>query len=100
MMHRFTKLQRKWQPTVVQAAPGIYSADPVKLLEAETVKLGGFWKASLTPPEAWIPDRRCFERATPDQIRMASRSFSTHTAQSLDSLHVRHFCLLSDSALE
>ena len=46
-----------------------------------------------------MPDRSCFERATPDHIRMASRSFSVHTAQSLDRPHVRHYGLLSDSAL-
>eukprot|EP00959_Pyramimonas_sp_CCMP1952_P221559 4631724-Pyramimonas_sp.AAC.1 len=35
----------KWQPTVTQVAPGIYSSDPVKLLEAEAVHLGGYWNA-------------------------------------------------------
>eukprot|EP00959_Pyramimonas_sp_CCMP1952_P041367 865092-Pyramimonas_sp.AAC.1 len=49
LMRRFTKLQKKWQPTVTQVAPGIYSADPVKLLEAEAAHLGGYWKAQTRP---------------------------------------------------
>eukprot|EP00959_Pyramimonas_sp_CCMP1952_P400406 8389863-Pyramimonas_sp.AAC.1 len=99
-MHRPTKLQKKWQPTVVQVSPGAFSADPVRLREDETLKLGGFRKAALGPPGAWISDGQCFESATPEQIRTASKSFSKRTVQSLDSLHVRHFGLLSDAALE
>eukprot|EP00959_Pyramimonas_sp_CCMP1952_P027051 568107-Pyramimonas_sp.AAC.1 len=85
---------------LLQQSRGIYSADPVKLLEAEAAHFGDYWKAQTRPPEAWIPDRSCFPRNCPDQIRLAPRSFSVHTAQSLDGLHVRFFSLLSDAGLE
>eukprot|EP00959_Pyramimonas_sp_CCMP1952_P428616 8977409-Pyramimonas_sp.AAC.1 len=63
-MHRFTKLKKVWQPTVIQSAPGVFTADPHALLEDEAQTLGRFWGADLKPPEAWIPDRQCFPRAS------------------------------------
>ena len=45
------------------------------------------------PVEAWVPDRDHFPRATAEQIRRASASFSHHTSQSLDGVHPKQmFC--------
>ena len=47
-----------------------------------------------------MPDRDSFPRASPKQIRAASRKFTPHTAQSLDLFHPRHVGMLCDSGLE
>eukprot|EP00959_Pyramimonas_sp_CCMP1952_P170783 3568746-Pyramimonas_sp.AAC.1 len=69
IMHRFTQLTKVWQPTVIQSSSGVFTADPHALLEAEARTLGKFWGARLGPPEAWIPDRTCFPRASVEDLR-------------------------------
>eukprot|EP00959_Pyramimonas_sp_CCMP1952_P213637 4469886-Pyramimonas_sp.AAC.2 len=91
-MHRVTRAQKVWAPTVVQSPPGAITSDPNRLLMGETVKLGEYWNASLSPPTAWVPGRECFPRATPTELRVAARSFSRDTSQSLDGFQARH-CL-------
>ena len=58
------------------------------------------WKASSKPPPVEVPDRNCFDMLTAVEIRVASRSFSPHTAQSLDGVHVRQFACMSDEGLD
>ena len=99
-MHKLTRLKAKWQPTVIETAPGIFSADPRKLLAREADVLGGYWDARASPDPLEVLDRSCLERLTPQAIRAASNSFSPHTAQSLDGVHVRQFSCMSDEGLE
>eukprot|EP00959_Pyramimonas_sp_CCMP1952_P372007 7789767-Pyramimonas_sp.AAC.1 len=61
--------KKAWQPTVIQGAPGVFTADPHALWEDGARTLGKFWGARLEPPEAWIPDRQCFPRASIEDLR-------------------------------
>ena len=98
-MHRVTKLCEPWRPTLARFK-GILTSCPRALLEEEVDKLAQCWKAADFPQEVVAPDRDSFPRATPEQIRAASRTFPEGTAQSLDRVHPRQLSMLSDEALK
>eukprot|EP00959_Pyramimonas_sp_CCMP1952_P360353 7545940-Pyramimonas_sp.AAC.1 len=99
-MHRLTKLKRRWTPTTIETHPGIFSANPRDLLEAESEAPAKFWHASAAPSTVWVPNRNHLPRPTAGDIRSASASFSALTSQSLDGLHPRQLSLVSDAALD
>eukprot|EP00959_Pyramimonas_sp_CCMP1952_P292157 6110074-Pyramimonas_sp.AAC.1 len=72
-MHKLTRNKSAWMPTVVETVPGIFSADPRKLLANEANVLGKFWEATPMPEPLEVLDINCFDRLTPDDIRAASR---------------------------
>ena len=99
IMHRYTRLRSTWQPTVVQTTSG-HSAEPSEVLRETFEKHETLWNASQTPPRAWIPNRDCFPRASPDELRAVSRKFPEHTGSSLDGFYPRSLSFLCDSALD
>eukprot|EP00959_Pyramimonas_sp_CCMP1952_P426551 8934145-Pyramimonas_sp.AAC.1 len=99
MMHKITRLQQVWNPSVVERAPGIFSSCPDDVLAAEAEALRAQWLATGNPPAAEVPDRECFPRATVEEIRSASRKFCQFTSSTLDGFHPRHICLLGDAGI-
>eukprot|EP00959_Pyramimonas_sp_CCMP1952_P099636 2082959-Pyramimonas_sp.AAC.1 len=80
-IHRLTKLKPKWSPTIAQGHPGAFSSDPQELLRAEGDTLARFWHASAGPDLVEVPDRVHLPRASAQEIRKASASFSANTSQ-------------------
>ena len=99
-MHRLTKLKEGWAPTLAvidkdeEDAPTQLSAELSAVLHAESSTLEECWQASDTAPVAWVPDRGCLPRPTPEAICKAAASFSEATAYSAEGLHPRHVTLL------
>eukprot|EP00959_Pyramimonas_sp_CCMP1952_P357424 7484453-Pyramimonas_sp.AAC.1 len=58
-MHKITRLQKVWRPTVVEKAPGVFPSSPEVVLNAEVEALQQQWNASCAPPRARVPDRDC-----------------------------------------
>ena len=98
-LHRYPRRRAKWVPTLVETAPGAFTASPEVLLAHEAEQLAKLWRPGEAQP-LWVPDRATFAKATPDQLRRASSSFSAATAQSLGGFQPRQYALLSDEALE
>eukprot|EP00959_Pyramimonas_sp_CCMP1952_P170023 3552065-Pyramimonas_sp.AAC.1 len=99
LMHKITRLQQIWNPSIVERSPGVFSSRPDDLLASEAEALQAQWHASISPPVAEVPDRECFPRASVDEIRSASRKLCQFTASTLDGFHPKHICLLGDAGI-
>eukprot|EP00959_Pyramimonas_sp_CCMP1952_P284626 5950033-Pyramimonas_sp.AAC.1 len=65
-LHRVTKVRSVVLPTVVHDPKGP-SADPHSVVQHELQVYRKLWRATASPPVAWIPDRSSFPRAAPSE---------------------------------
>ncbi len=98
---RASRLPEAWRPTTAEEPDGTISGDPLKLLDAQRREYAALWKAEEGRGKVWKwASNDALPRPTAGELRSASRSFSLGTSQTYDGMHVRHFSLLSDAALE
>jgi hypothetical protein len=116
--HKFLRLHPDWRPTTALTVDGIATADPLKLLDKYVRKYDGLWNSSgggghdgrgdhhrdsgggAGNDKPWRTTRTSpLPRPTPDQLRAASKSFSTITMVAYDGIALRHYSLMSDAAL-
>ncbi len=105
--HRFLKLPVEWRPTTTLQCDGVVTADPLKLLEGYASKYDRLWNTAgeatadsgsrRTPWSEVVVEP--LQRPSPEETRAASRSFSHRTAVTFDGFAMRHYDLISDSAL-
>ncbi len=106
--HRFTRVPPAWKPQPQVAPDGIITAEPSRVVAAYRAKYSKRWNG----PEAangedrprtqapWRQAARChLPRATPAQLREASRAFSHDTAVAFDGIALRHYDMMTDDAL-
>ncbi len=98
--HAAVRLPVQWSPTVVEDAQHVYTADPMKLLEAQRREYIGEWQAVETPAarSGWraMPP---LEAMSPAHLRATALQVAERTTQTYDGFHPRHMALLSDPAL-
>ncbi len=96
-----SRLPEAWKPTTAEEPDGTISGDPLKLLEAQRREYAALWMAEEGRAKEWQwASCDSLPRPSAGELRAASRSFRAETSQTYDGLHVKHFSLLSDAALE
>ncbi len=99
--HKATKEDVEWKAAVAKKSDGTVSSDPFSVLDALRRKYQDLWDAKDEPHEyAWKDVPPPLPTLTPAQLRDASGSFCVKTASTYDGLHVRHYRLLGDGALQ
>ena len=99
--HAFSKLPVPDPVQQIHSVKEVSRIANTSVLAAEKQKLQQLWMSRDSRCAHSIPlaHRACMLALAPDVIRRAARDFSTHTAASTDGFSMRHFALLSDSAL-
>ncbi len=105
--HRFLRLPEEWRPTTVIDPDGVVTAAPMDILDAHATKYDGLWNGGADPPSSagnakpWQKGgHQPLQRPTPNDIREAAKTFAADTAVAFDGFAPRHYCWLSDGALE
>ena len=99
--HRWARLPVQWRPHQAKVSGSGWSRSPWAILKDEAARKKAVWESAEADLEARrVCKRAPLERPSVDCLRRASRSFRVGTARSYDAIHMRHFSLLPDEALE
>ncbi len=98
--HAYLRLPEEWRPSTATTPHGLPTADPAAVLEGQRAKYARAWADDGDSGWYQCTDREALPRLTPSDLRAASRQFKKSTAIAYDGVHVRHYAMLSDGALE
>ncbi len=98
--HAFLRLPAEWRPTTTEDVLGLPTADPAQILDGQRRKFVAAWNADDDCGRYVWEERDALPRLLPSQLREASKSFKKGTAIAYDGVHVRHYSMLCDGALE
>ena len=104
-----TQLPPTWKPPealdpTCDPTDKVMTGEPAKILQAERDRLGALWRSSDEPsevghPVAWAGGK-ALDPLSPEALRDARLKFDRNTSWTYDGFHPRHFCLLTNPALE
>ncbi len=105
--HRFLRLPEEWRPTTVVDPDGVVTAAPMEIIDGHATKYDRLWNGGGDAPTAaggakpWQSGGHSpLQRPSPQDLRDAARTFAADTAVAYDGFALRHYCWLSDDALE
>jgi hypothetical protein len=98
--HAAVRMPSQWNPTVAEDSQQIYTADPMKLLEAQRREYIAEWRASESPiaRNGWKA-MQPLPAMTAEHLRATAREVAERTTQTYDGFHPRHISMLCDQAL-
>ncbi len=91
--HAAIRLPAQWHPTVAEESQHVYTADPMKLLEAQREEYIGEWQATEAPTA-----RNGWRAMQP--LPAMDKEVAERTTQTYDGFHPRYLSMLCDPALE
>ncbi len=98
--HAYLRLPAEWRPSTSTTPQGLPTADPAAILEGQRDKYAKAWADDGDSGWYQCAKREALPRLSPEDLREASRLFKRNTAVAYDGVHVRHYALLSEGALE
>ena len=101
--HRWTKTPEPWCPPPIVTRGERETARPAAVAEAKAAEFGALWEAGPAPVTSKLPPRKerwALDRADPETMRAAARSFPKATAVGTDGMRPGHFQWMSDQCLE
>ncbi len=98
--HAYLRLPAEWRPSTSTTSQGLPTADPAAILDGQREKYAKAWADDGDSGWYQSTKREALPRLAPADLREASRLFKRTTAIAYDGIHVRHYAMLSDGALE